>query len=290
MTLTAAEVYAAKVDAALAQRARLVRETVADEDRWARRASFFRLDPRRELEANTRAIIDLITPLDTVIDIGGGAGRIALPAALKCTEVINVEPSAAMRREFEESAREAGIDNARCVAGQWPAVAGGLDADVVMTSNVTYFVRDILPFLEAMDRAAERLCIITVWSVPPPDRIADIYQVVHGEELCRAPTHLDLLGALWELGILPDVRVLPDRFRAFRRTFETRDEAIEEALALVEATGIESARQSIERAFWDLFSEDEQERIVASWLPDPRELLITWTPRGAAETDRNGAA
>jgi hypothetical protein len=277
-----AELYAAKVDAVLAQRARLFPERGERSDRWAARARFFRLDPRRELEANTAAIADRISPLDTVIDIGGGAGRVGLPVALLCSEVLNIEPSAAMRKQFEEAAREAGIVNARAIDASWPEAAAHLDADVVMTANVTYFVHDILPFLDAMDRAAERLCLVTVWTVPPPDRAADVFQIVYGEELARCPNHLDLLGCLWELDILPDVTVLPDPVRGFRTRFASAAEAIENALEAVEAVDVPGARRAIEASFDNLFRRDGDE-YEATWPPaKARELLISWTPRSAA--------
>ncbi len=285
---TAAEVYAAKVDAVAEQRARLLPPRPESGDRWARRASFFRLDPRRELDANTAALVGLVGPLDTVIDIGGGAGRVGLAAALKCSEVLNVEPSAGMREQFHAAAAEAGITNARSIDASWPHGAHDLSVDVVITSNVTYFVRDILAFLEAMDTSADRLCAITVWSVPPPDRGADVFQIIHDEPLARTPTHLDLMGCLWELGILPDLKVLPDQFRGFRAASKTRDEAIDGALETVEASGIPGARERIERNFDSLFSESGGE-IRTTWFPSGmKELLITWTPRSAQDPNGRG--
>jgi ubiquinone/menaquinone biosynthesis C-methylase UbiE len=52
-------------------------------------------DPRRPLDGNVKAI-ELIEPLDTIIDVGGGAGRMSLPLALRCRSVTNIDPSAKM--------------------------------------------------------------------------------------------------------------------------------------------------------------------------------------------------
>jgi hypothetical protein len=54
---------------------------------------------------------------DFVIDVRGGAGRISLPLALRCREVINVEPSPTMAIGFRTNAAGAGISNMRIIVG-----------------------------------------------------------------------------------------------------------------------------------------------------------------------------
>ncbi|MBA4181878.1 MAG: hypothetical protein C0506_14905 [Anaerolinea sp.] len=269
---TSAETYASLVDAYSAQMARL---SASSADRWASRASQFRLDPRRELEANTKAALALIRPDDVVIDVGGGAGRVALPVALHCTEVINVEPSIGMREQFDASAKEAGISNARCIDGGWPSAAAGLSADVVMLANVTYFVRDIVPFVEALNATARRLVIIAVWSVPPPNHHTALFELLHGEPQARVPTHRELLPVLWDMGLLPDVRVLPDPFRHARMRPPTREDALRFALDSASATNLPNAEATVRKRFAGLFRETP-EGFMPTWLPDTREMLITW--------------
>ena len=147
-------------------------------------------------------------PEDVFLDVGGGAGRVALPLALRCREVTTVDASPGMGAEFTAAAAEAGISNARFVHANW-LEAEGFQGDVALTSNVTYFVREIVPFITKLASAARRRVMITVWSVANPNQNAALFHLVYGEEPVGVPGYRELLPVLWELDILPDVHVLP---------------------------------------------------------------------------------
>jgi hypothetical protein len=264
--------YAELIDAHAAQSARL---TPATGDRWASRAAVFRLDPHRQLDDNTRTLAAYVEPGDMVLDIGGGAGRISLPLALRCRGAVNLEPSPAMREQFEASAAEAGITNARCIDARWPKDAAGMSGDVVIVANVTYFVREIVPFVEALNAAARRRVIIGVWSVPPPNHHAALWELFHGEKQAPLPGHRALLPVLWDMGLLPDVRVLPDQFPRWGVRPPTREEAVNYALASGSAGKLRGARATADEHFDELFAPSEA-GFVPRWLPDVREMLITW--------------
>ena len=116
--MSAADTYIAMIDAASVQRARIHSE-IAPGDRYCEVASARRLrdDHRRALNANMELLAGFIQPTDVLLDVGGGAGRIGLLLALGCREVINVDPSPIMLREFDDCAAEAGISNVRSIVG-----------------------------------------------------------------------------------------------------------------------------------------------------------------------------
>ena len=276
--MTALERFAALHDQVEEQQARLF-GPAGEKDIWrGSLAGLFRFDPRRTLTPNLEAIAQYLQPSDVFVDVGGGAGRVGLPMALRCREVINVEPSPAMRAEFTASAAEAGVENARLVADVWPG-AEDVTGDVVFTADVVYFIRDIEAFVRKMEAAARRRVIISLWSVPPPSRDSHLFRLVYGEEQAPCAGHAELLAALWEIGILPDVRVLPEPAWWETDLPATRDEAIKNLLdsLWLEPADRQRARNLIEAGFDELFR-STREGYLPLWrgtLP-MKELLITW--------------
>jgi len=276
--MSAADKYAAMVNAVNAQQARL-QGARAGEDYWSGPvARDFRFDPLRDLDANLAVIASYVEPWDVLLDIGGGAGRVSLALARRCRDVINVEPSPGMRQEFLESAAEAGITNARLVHARWPE-AEGVQGDVTFSADVTYFVADIVPFIQGLEDASRRRVILNLWSQPPPNRRAQTFELVYGEGQEPSPGHTHLLPVLWEMGILPDIHVMPLLPWWERHDISTRDESVEAALygSWLRPEDRDRARGVIESHFDELFSTTAQ-GFRPLWLPGMRELLITWEP------------
>ena len=174
--MTAAEIYAARIDAVRAQRARLHGAPPPDDPWEGPVARRFRYNPHRTLDANLVVLASYTRPQDVLLDVGGGAGRVSLPLALRCREVITVDASPGMGVEFTAAA-EAGIPNARFIHANW-LEAEGVQGDVACTANVTYFVREIGRFIKKLATAAHRRVLITVWSVANPNQSAPLFHLV----------------------------------------------------------------------------------------------------------------
>ena len=272
---TAAEIYAAMLDAVDEQQTRLFGPRPADI--WTgQSAAQFRFDPHRELDPNLAVLASYVLPDDVVVDVGGGAGRVSLPLAVRCREVLTVEPSEGMAAEYEASKHEAGITNARRIPAGWMD-GHGAEGDAVLTCDVTYFVRDIVPFLDKMRSVSRRRVMINVWSEPPPNRGAELFRRVYGEPLAPMPGHRELLPVLWDLGILPDVRVLPEPTWWEDWHHATRDEALESVI--FGRWSREEMRDTARRIFNEQFNElfvRDGDGYRAIWRQPMRELLITW--------------
>lgn len=274
--MTAAEQFATYLDAVAEQQARL-HGAAASGDPWTSRlARLFRFDPRRDLEPNLAAIASYLRPDDVLVDVGGGAGRVSLPLALRCREAVVVDPSPGMGAEFDACRDEAGIANARRVQENWMDLEG-VTGDVVFSADVTYFVRDIVPFIEKLQGSARRRVMITLWSVSPPNSEGVLFELFYGEKMATVPGFRDLMAVLWDMGVLPDLLALPQSPWWQGQTLRTREEAVEDTLesGWVMERDIPAAREMLFGHFDELFSRDA-EGFQPRWRQPSRELLITW--------------
>ena len=273
---TAAEHYAAVHDTAVTTN-RFTDHRMPG-DHWSDIAELFRLDPRRPWEQNLTSIARYLKPSDRFLDIGGGAGRVSLALAGQVLEVVLVEPSDSMREQFIGARDEAGITNARIVSDWWmdSAEAG----EIVHIADVSYFVRDIVPFITKLHDAASRRVIISVWQPTPGDMDATLRRVVLGEEPARWPGLPELAAVLWEMGLLPEILPVP-----------------EPPWWIPEIAGGLTEREAIDFAMYRLGQDDAATReqvaskldrvfqrtpggLEPTWFKDPREVLITWETGG----------
>ena len=284
----AAETYAACVDAVIAQRTRL-RGPQPPGDLFASLPPdhpLLKSDARRPLDANLARIASYVEPDDTIVDVGGGAGRYSLPLALLCREVVNVDPSVAMLAGFVANAAQANIANVRTVHADW-LDADPPDGSVALVNHVTYLTRDIVPFVEKLEAAATRRVLLTVNSPPPPSWNRELFRLVHGEVEEVVPGHVELVNVLWEAGIEPDVQMLP-RSTNPNLHIPTREAAVQAAIGRFGGdqwalwplgTELEGrVRQVLETRFDELFTQTV-DGYLPGWMNLGREVLITWAPR-----------
>jgi SAM-dependent methyltransferase len=211
------EAWAERVRANRVQAERF-REAAAG-DFYAPVSNLFVADPRRAGEPALDALLAMAAAEDTWLDIGAGAGRYALPLALRVREVIAVEPSGGMRRALRTGMAEHGIANVRVIAGPWPDSLAALDtlpaADVALIAHVGYDIEAIGPFLDAMENASRRRCVAMLTDRSPASVADPFWPLVHGEERVPLPALPDLVELLRARGRDPRVEAVERSPRTF---------------------------------------------------------------------------
>ena len=200
-TRTAADLEADWADRVRANRvqAERFREDKAG-DFYAPVSNLFVADPRRSGEPALDALLAMASADESWLDIGAGAGRYALPLALKVREILAVEPSGGMRRALRTGMSEHGIANVRVIAGAWPDAMAELETlpavDTALIAHVGYDIEAIGPFLDAMEQATRRRCIAMLTDRSPASVADPFWPLVHGEERVPLPALPDLVELL----------------------------------------------------------------------------------------------
>lgn len=200
------------------EQAERVREVPASGDFYAPVSGLFVADPRRTDDPTLDALLALARPGETWLDIGAGAGRYALPLALRVGEVVALDPSPGMLDSLRDGMERDGIRNVRPLRARWPvdpAAGVARTADVALIAHLGYDVEAIGDFLAAMESAARRLCVAVLAAPAPSAPAGPFWPIVHGEPRLDLPSLDDFLALLEARGRHPSVTWEQRQARAF---------------------------------------------------------------------------
>ena len=201
------EAWAARVRANREQSER-VREGPEPDDFYAPVRGLFVADPRRTDDPTLDSLLEMARPGETWLDIGAGAGRFALPLALRVREVIALDPSDGMLEALRLGMAEHGINNVRMIHARWPPdgdAGTAPQADVALIAHLGYDVERIGEFLDAMQAAAGRLCVAVLAERVPSAPAGPFWPLVHGEPRAELPALAEFLAILRARGRVPAV-------------------------------------------------------------------------------------
>ncbi len=200
----ALDAWRALVEADAEQVHRISERDLATLDYYAAMTGRFRpgVRPSQELPI----LESLLEPGDTWLDIGAGGGRLSIPLAERVRRVVAIEPSASMREALGASALEAGLANVEVIAEPWPdAIASG---DVALSAHAIYDIADVGAWVEAMERAASRLCVVALFDRARGHAWSEIFEAVHGEPMAALPAVREFVAVLGAMERTYEVRSL----------------------------------------------------------------------------------
>jgi SAM-dependent methyltransferase len=272
--LSAIEVWKQRVAAHQAQSQKIrAAKGITEGDRWEAISPLFKANPHRTDDVEVNRLVREVTPSTTVLDVGGGAGRFALPLALRCQHVTVVEPSPSMRESLCQTAAEAGIANISIVAKRWEEAAVE-PADVVLSAHVIYMIEDICAFVMKLAAHARDKVLMPTFMRPLMTRYAPFWRWVHGEEMHELPGSIEFMPVLWDMDIYPDVEMFePMPFRAFK----DRQAALETLRRRTHVMPDTEEDIRLQQAMRELLMETPGGYVVKGAKPD-RLALISWRP------------
>ena len=197
---------------------------------WDRKAAAYQRATRDERRATERdlAYLDL-RPGDTVLDMGAGTGRLAVPIAGRVAHVTALDPSGGMLGILRDRMDREGRENYSCVQKRWEEVEIGRDIEVhdVVIAAYSLGFYDLGAALAKLDAAARR-SVTLFWHAGEwrgPGEMA-LYRAVFGEEGTRGkgyPDYIYPVNILHDAGIYTDVRIYP---AIWESSYTSVDEAV----------------------------------------------------------------
>jgi SAM-dependent methyltransferase len=130
---------------------------------WDKRAKEFNKSMMQHRERAEKQIANLdLNPVYTVLDVGAGTGRLAIPIAKRVKTVTAIDQSNGMLACLQENMEKEGITNITCVNKRWEDVEVGVDIephDVVMACH-SLGMLDIQEAVAKMDAASKKYVYI----------------------------------------------------------------------------------------------------------------------------------
>jgi SAM-dependent methyltransferase len=215
-------------------------------------------------------VLTKLRPEDTVLDIGAGSGRFAIPFARVARAVTAVEPSPAMAAQLRENAAAQGLRNIRLVDAAWEDAQ--VDAhDVAFCSHAMYSSLDLVGFVRKMESKARNLCFL-VMRMPSHDGVMrELSRRIIGQPH-DSPNFWVGYQVLYDMGIYADV-VMEPYLRPWAD--ENLDDALQRArrhLRLGDSTAHdELIRETLARRL--IFKDGQY-----CWPDGMRSAMMWWEP------------
>jgi hypothetical protein len=188
----------------------------ARDDPWALPVALFETK-HPDISPSHRRALESLSAGATVLDVGAGRCAMSLPLRPPAQRIVAVDSTPAM---LENSPADVTI------LGRWPDVADQAGrASVVVCGHVLYNVADLMPFVRALNDAAERRVVVEITRSHPRNRALEreLWRHFWNLERPQGPTLEDAVAVIRQAGIDPTV----ERWESQQRGgFETLEELV----------------------------------------------------------------
>jgi SAM-dependent methyltransferase len=216
-----------------------------------------------------------LSPDMTVLDVGCGGGRLAIPMAKRVRHVTALDQAPAMLELTEQYARAESLHNIKTVNVDWTKARIGIDVEPhdIVLSSTSVLVLELREFLTRMDQAAKQRCYLS-WGVGANVRDAQVSAVL-GEKYRPQPSYVIIYNLLYSMGIIGNIEICKT----------TGSRKVEDLSSLVRTVAHRAHNRTLDEAtearLRDFFTK-EMPRQDGCYLQDMSSsmALISWSKSG----------
>lgn len=233
----------------------------ARDDPWALPVALFE-NKQPDISASHRRALESLAAGATVLDVGAGRCAMSLPLRPPALRIVAVDSVPAM------------LDNSPAdvtILGRWPDVAPQAGrASVVVCGHVLYNVSDLMPFVSALNAAAERRVVVEITRSHPRNRALEraLWRHFWNLERPEGPPWEDALAVMRQGGIQPKVELWESHQRG---GFHSLDELVS---WMRRAVCLDPAREDEVRAI--VLQHATERDGLWHMAPEPRALTTLW--------------
>lgn len=213
-------------------------EAAVDLAFWEQNAAGYDQNSRSpgRYENTLGAIRTLVHPNDTLLDVGAGTGRFALPLAQSVEQVTALDHAQPMLSILERKAAEQKINNVTTIKTAWENAE--IDPhDVVLAAWSLYRLPDMLTGMKKLIAATRRTLIIVAGAGHSIRHDRLLRQFWPQADRNETPMHIYYHGVLWQAGVHADLKIVYEQHLLQGET----PQAIAQQLAPDEASSQEIA-------------------------------------------------
>ncbi|HSH60656.1 MAG TPA: methyltransferase domain-containing protein, partial [Acidimicrobiales bacterium] len=216
------------------------------------------------------ALLALVRPEDTLLDVGTGTGRFAVPLAHVVRHVTALDHAPAMLAVLERKLVAERLSNVTIVETAWEA-AEVPPHDVVLAAWSLYRQLDLRSTVEKLVAATRRTLVIIAPDMADPPHRPLVQSIWDRDGEPDVPTYLYILGALRQLGVRADLRVVHETRLVVGRC------PTELAHQLAPIDGTEADIQRLASGLLPLLQQYGDDWQYAYTFP---AAIMTWRPAG----------
>ena len=161
-------------------------------------------------EGTLAAIQKLVRPDDTLLDVGAGAGRFALPLANCVKQVTALDHAGPMLDILHHKIEQQRIANIKLIEAAWET-ATVEPHDVVLAAWSLYRLPDMLIGMQKLIAATRRTLIIVAGAGHSIRHDPLLHAVWPQADRSDTPMHIYYYGILWQAGVHAELHIVHDR-------------------------------------------------------------------------------